>query len=196
MNTKAWGIVWLVVFTAVAALAVYAVMAGGLYVTSIRDFGGQRDVQLTPGLKSDLWLEPTSSTVGVPFVFQHRSARGPFGLRIQIWDDSRRYRAIEITEVVLEYQGGDVVRNTDTWSRQLEPFTQYHSSPAGIHETSILRLSDQIEGLVRKHADVRITLKGQLIMVDGKRVPFEISEPFTAESRRNTTTGWEHLAGC
>jgi hypothetical protein len=196
MNTKTWGIVWLVVITGVVVLAVCTLMAGGLYVTSTRDFGGQRDVQLTPGLKSDLWLAPTSSTVGVPFVFQHYKAGKPFGLRIQIWDDSRRYRAIEITEVVLEYQDGDVVRNTDTWSRQLEPSTQYHSSPAGIHETSILMLSDQLEGLVRKHADVRITLKGQLIMVDGKQVPFETSESFTAESRRNTTTGWEHLAGC
>ena len=55
-------------------------------------------------------------------------------------------------------------------------------------------LSDQIEGLVLRHTDVRITLKGQLVKASGERMAFEASESFKAESRSGVTTFWQKLA--
>jgi hypothetical protein len=180
----------------IAAFGVYAVMTGGVAVSSISDFGGQRDVRLVGGLKSDVCLAPRSSSFDVPFLFHYFGATGPFGLRLQVWDDSKQYRSIEITEVVLEYQDGEVIRKNDGWSRQLKPYTQYNSSSSGIIQTEMFMLSDQIEGLVLRHADVRITLNGHVMKADGGRVAFKASESFKAESRSGVTTYWEVVAGC
>jgi hypothetical protein len=171
-------------------------MTGGLAVSSISDFGGQRNIRLVGGLKSDVWLAPKSSSFGVPFVFHYYGAGRPFGLRIQIWDDRKQYRSLEITEVVLGYQDGEVVRKTDGWSRQLKPYTQYNSSSSGVIQTEMFMLSDQIEGLVLRHADVKVTLRGQFVKAGGERVAFEASESFKAESRSGVTTFWEVLASC
>ncbi|MBL8797837.1 MAG: hypothetical protein JNM56_28325 [Planctomycetia bacterium] len=187
---------WVILGIGLAGFGLYAVMTGGLAVSSISDFGGQRDIRFVGGLKSDVWLAPRSTSFGVPFLFHYYGAGRPFGLRIQIWDDSKQYRSIEITEVVLEYQDGDVVRKNDGWSRQLKPYTQYNSSSSGIIQTEMFMLSDQIERLVLRHADVRVTLKGHLVKTDGERIAFEVSESFKAESRSGVTTFWEVLAGC
>lgn len=179
-----------------AAFAVYAVMTGGLAVSRVSDFGGQRDIRLVAGLKSDVWLAPRSTNFGVPFLFYYYDAGGPFGLRIQIWDESRLYRSIEITEVVLEYEDGEVVRKKDAWSRELTADTQYNSSSSGLIESEMFMLSDQIEGLVLRHANVKLTLIGQLVKADGEEVAFAVSESFDAESTSGVTTFWEVLAGC
>ncbi|MFO0947289.1 MAG: hypothetical protein U1D30_15330 [Planctomycetota bacterium] len=117
-------------------------------------------------------------------------------MQIQIWDDSKEYRSIEITEVVLQYKDGQTVRTTDAWSRQLVLHTQYNSSSSGILQTEMFMLSDEIEGLAIRHADVRITLKGCLTRENGERVSFETSESFKPESRSNVTTFWKAMANC
>lgn len=187
---------WVFLGIGVASFGVYAVMTGGAAVSNISDFGGQRDIRLVGGLKTDVWLAPQSTSFGVPFVFHYYGAGRPFGLRVQIWDDSKQYQSIEINEIVLEYQDGEVVQTSDVWSRQLKPYTQYNSSSSGIIQTEMFMLSDQIEGLVVRHENVRITLKGWLMKVGGERVAFEVSESFKAESRSGITTFWEVLAGC
>jgi len=187
---------WVFLGIGLAAFGVYAVMTGGAAVFNISDFGGQRDIRLVGGLKTDVWLAPQSTSFGMPFVFHYYGAGRPFGLRVQIWDDSKQYQSIEINEIVLEYQDGEVVQKSDVWSRQLKPYTQYNSSSSGIIQTEMFMLSDQIEGLVVRHENVRITLKGWLMKVGGERVAFEVSESFKAESRSGVTTFWEVLAGC
>lgn len=185
---------WFGLGIGLTAFGVYAVMTGGLAFSSIDDFGGQRDIRLVGGLDSDVWLAPRSTSFGVPFLFYFYGAGGPFDLRIQMWDDSKQYQSIEITEVVLGYQDGEVIRKTDGWSRQLEPYTQHNSSSSGLIHTEMLMLSDQIEGLVVRHADVTITLKGNLAKVNGERVAFEASEFFKSESSLGVTTYWAVLA--
>jgi hypothetical protein len=187
---------WVILGIALTAFGVYAVMTGGLAVYSISDFGGQRDIRLVGGLKSDVWLAPKSSSFGVPFIFHYYGAGKPAGLRLQIWDESRQYRTIDINEVVVEYQDGEIVRKEDGWSRELKPYTQYNSSSSGIIQTEMFMLSDQIQGLVLRHADVKITLKGQLVKANGERVAFEASEFFKATSRSGASTFWEVVAGC
>jgi hypothetical protein len=45
-----------------------------------------------------------------------------------------------------------------------------------------------------RHRDVKITLIGQLLKVDGGRVSFNVSETFTAESRTELLTLWQEVA--
>jgi hypothetical protein len=181
---------------AVLAFGIYAVMTGGIAVSLISDFGGQRNILLVRGLKSDVWLAPKSTNLGIPFIFHYYRACKPFGLRLQIWDANRQYRTVEISEAVVKYKDGDVVRLASPWSRSLKPYTQYNSSSSGIVQTPMYMLSDEMEGLVMRHADLTITLKGHLVTADGERVEFEVSESFQALSRSDVSTFWDVLAGC
>src|SRR5262245_49326144 len=130
----------LIICFSLAAFGVYAVMTGGLAVSSVSDFGGQRNIRLAEGLQSDVWLAPKSLSFGIPFIFHYYGAGKPFSLRLQIWDESKRYREVEITEVVVEYKDGEVVRRSDVWSRRLRPHTQYNSSSAGVTQTEMFML--------------------------------------------------------
>jgi len=174
---------WVLLGIGLAAVGACTVLSGGLAVSRVRDFGGQAALRLADGLQAYVWLAPRSTSFGVPFVFHYYSAGRPFGLHIHLWDDRRQYRTIAITEVVLAYQDGVVVRKQAAWTRQLHPFTQFSSSAAGLIRTEMFMLSDRLEGLVGRHTDVTITLKGQLVKVNGERVAFEAAASFKAESR-------------
>jgi len=186
--------IWIGIGLFLVAYGVFAVMTLGLVVFNDRDFSGQKDIELVNGLKSDVWLVPKSSGFGIPFLFGYRGTGGPYGLRLQIWDTSLQYRTIEISEIVVKYDDRPAVHKDYAWSRRLEPYVQHNSSPSGDIETEMFMLSDEIEGLIERHADVTITLKGELTTATGDLVPFEASEFFHAESRHEITTGWSVLA--
>ena len=192
MNPKKWMLLCIVLLT----FALYAIVTGGLVVSNVDDFGGQRTILLADGLESDVSLVPVSRHLGVPFICHYYSAGKPFGLRLQIWDKSKKYRSIEITEVRIEYENGEVVKNTEPWLRELKHYTEYHSSSSGRSQTEIFMLSDQIPQLVLRHIDAKITLTGQLIKADGKKVSFKALETFKAESRTQVTTYWQEISSC
>jgi hypothetical protein len=185
---------WIILAGLLGAFGLFGLLTGGLVVASRNHFGGQSDIRLVPGLRSDIALSPKSSRFDIPFVFHYYRAEKPFSLRLQIWDDSKQYRSIDIIEVLVEYKDGEVVRKTETWSRQLKPYTGHYHSSSGLYQTEMFMLSDQIEGLVLRHADVKITLKGQLTKADGVRVPFEVSESFVARSDSGVTFYWLAIA--
>lgn len=186
--------VWIRLGLFLAAYALFVVMTGGLVMFIDRDFDGQRNIELVKGLKSDVWLEPKSSSFGIPFVFDYRRTGGPYGLRLQIWDRSLQYRTIEVSQVVVKFKDRTAIVKDSAWSRPLKPYVQHNSSSSGVTETEMFMLSDVIEGLVEWHVDVEITLKGQLATASGEHVPFETSEFFRARSETEVTTGWNVLA--
>jgi hypothetical protein len=191
-RTKRW-----VLCGVLVAFGIYVVWSGGgIHIENVNDFGGQRNIVLAPGLESDVWLSPSSSGFGVPLLFQYRRISEPFGLRLQIWDTSKQYQSIEVAKVLVEYKDGEVVHITTPWNRNLRPYTQYNSSSSGVSETQMLMLSDEIPNLVLRHADVRITLIGHLIQVDGQRVAFRASEDFETESSIRTATFLEVISSC
>jgi hypothetical protein len=183
---------------AVAAFAAmtWIVLAGGLWYYSVDGFGGQRNVLLAPGLESDVALLGESTNVMVPFVFVYTTEKKPYGLRIQIWDESQQYRKIRIAEAHLSYRDGEVIRKAVDWSRDLQPYTACNSSSQGIVYTPMFMLSDQIQGLVERHEDVQVTILGRLIRSDGEEVPFKVTEYFRASSRSGFSTFQEFAAGC
>lgn len=167
------------------AFATYVIWSGGgLYIANVNDFDGQRDIVLVPGLKSDVWLSPKREYCYFPLLFHYIRINEPFGLRLQIWDTSKQYESIEITEMVVEYKDGETIRVTAPWNKSLR-----------LLDTKMM-LSDTIPKLVLRHADVRITLSGYLIHLDGRRIAFQASEDFEARSVIRTATFWEYLNSC
>jgi hypothetical protein len=186
-------IFWLVL----PAFGLYEIWSGGgLHIYNKHDFDGQRGITLIQGLESDVWLSPKWKAFFVPLLFQYGRSGEPFDLRLQIWDSSKQYRSIEVTEVLVEYKDGQVVRKSDPWIKKLRPYTEYHSSSSGVSQTEMLMLSEEIPNLVLRHVDVKVTLSGHLTTVDGKRVAFRASEDFEAESDLRTATWWEVISSC
>ncbi len=179
---------------AVGSIA-YALLTGGLACQSRADFGGQRDIRLVGGLKSDVWLQPDVSKVSIPFLGHYYGADVPCGLRLQIWDATKTYASISITEIVVAYADAETERHVQPWIRQLQPYTQHNSSSSGIIKTEMMMLSDTVPGVVTRHKDTRVTVTGKLVMMSGEEVEFSASESFDAESDFDVTTFWEVLAG-
>ncbi len=183
------------VVSCILVFLVYAGFTGGVAVSNSHDFGGQRDVRLVDELKSDIALSPRRTSWGIPFLIYYDGSGPPYSLRLQIWDSSNSYVSIELTEIVMTYKDGEVVRRTDVWKRTLQPHTQYNSSSTGIIETEMMMLSDTVDALIVRHADVSILMNGHLIKSNGKKVEFSAAEAFEAESRFRVTTLWETMAG-
>jgi hypothetical protein len=182
------------IYSCIIAFIVYAVFTGGLVVSSSHDFGGQRDIRLASGLNSDVHLAPRFTFWGIPFVFYYFGAAEPYSLRLQIWDSSKTYSSIKVTRIVLKYTDGTVVYNTNKWTRQLKPYTQYNSSSSGDIETEMMMLSDTIDDLVVRHTGVVITIKGRLVKTNAEEVDFSASETFEMKDRFYITTFWKLLA--
>jgi hypothetical protein len=187
---------WIILGVLIFAFGIYAVLTGGIAIDNVRDFGGQRNIRLVKGIQSDVWLAPRMSNFGIPYVFHYFGTAGPFDLRLQIWDESKEYAAIEIIHVLVEYNDGEVFERSEPWSCNLKPYTQRHSTSKGLVETEMLAFSSNIERLVLRHADFKVTLKGHLVKVNGDLVHFASSEVFKAESRFEVGTFWNAMAGC
>jgi hypothetical protein len=185
---------WILLKLIVAACGLYVVFTGGILFFRANDFNGQRDIALVEGLKSDVWLSPQWSTFSIPLVFHRYATQGPYDLRLQIWDETRQYRRIEVDEVIVAYGGGDVFVSKDRWSRELKPYTHLNGTSSGVIRTEMYMLSALIDGVVFKHADCTITLKGSLVKESGERVDFESTEFFKAGSTSSVGTYWGSLS--
>ncbi len=174
----------------------YAVLTGGLAIDNEDHLYGQKRVVLPRGLHTDVLMEPRERRFDVPFIFHYYSAAAPFGLRLQIWDYSKEYRTVEIAEVLVEYEDGEVIRKTNPWVGHLRTSTEYHSSSSGGSQTEVFTLSDRVPNLALRHADATVTLTGQLVRADGQRVEFRISEIFKATSLNRITTYWQVISSC
>lgn len=185
MKRKKWIIICFV------ALIAYAILTGGLVVSNRHNFGGQRDIPLASGLESDIWLAPQTTRWSIPFLFHYYGESSPYSLRVQIWDTSKSYVAIEISEIELQYSDGEIIHITDKWFRKLRPYPQHNSSGGRHIKTEMLQLGDTVDSLVTRHKDVKITIKGHLLDSDGNKLEFLASENFEAENRFLIFTGWQ-----
>lgn len=177
----------------ILAYILYAVLTGGIVLNRSRSFSGQQKVSFVKGLDSDLWLSPKFFTVGIPLLGFYTSSNSPYSLRIQIWDKSKKYTEIKISSVLINYTDGKKQIVKANWIRRLEPYTQVTYS-GKIIKTPMMMLSDSIPNIINHHTSCIITLIGALKTIDGKNIPFEISEAFEYESEFRIYTYWEELA--
>lgn len=177
----------------VAVFGLYnLVTGGGIAIEHLVDFNGQRDIELAKGLKSDVWLSPKATYLGVPLLFHYSATGKPFGLRLQIWDESNQYRQLTVDEILVEYADGEVVRINKPWTRTFRTYTQYnYSSGTGLIERKMFMMSDTIERLVLKHSNVKVSIKGRLEKMSGEVVSFSTSESFETESKLHFGTYWQ-----
>jgi hypothetical protein len=176
----------LIVFIGIIGFFLYAVITGGIAIFKSDDFQGQKDIRLADCLKSDIYLSPKSEDLEIPFLLHYYENRKPFDLRLQIWDDSKSYKAVEITEVIIKYADGTVIRKKRPWFKTLIPYKQNERE-------EVFMMSDVIEKIVPRHEDLNLDFKGYLIKINGQKVSFKVSEHFKAESSFGITTFWEAI---
>ncbi len=140
-------------------------------------------------------MAPTTLKVGIPFLLHCSVDRAPYHLRLQLWDKSKQYQSIEISEVLLEYSNGECVRKSVDWKRPLKPYTQHHSSQSGSTETEMFQLTDFMEEVVDRHQDVKITLIGIMININGDLKQFQSPIEFKAKSSFMVAPTWLILSG-
>jgi len=177
----------------IAAVGVYGFMTGGAAVVNQKYFHSNLDMAFPGSLSSSIYLAPRFTEFSLPFLFHYFGGGKPFGLHIELRDYPKRYRSLEITTIIVD--GKEIGQDTP-WISEFKPHSDYNSSSKGITETHSLMLSGSIENLPVMHHDTKITLKGELIKLNGQRVPVEFSESFTPQSTRKITSFWEVIAGC
>ena len=167
----------------------------GMSVICTRDFGGQSNIDLADGMVSDAWMAPTTLKVGIPLLFQCHIDRAPYHLRFQLWDESQQYQSIEIREVLLEYKNGECVRKNVDWKRPLKPYTQHSSSGSVSTDIEMFQMTDFMEEIVDRHQDVKITLTGNMINIQGEPQAFSTPIEFKAKSSFMIAPTWLILSG-
>ncbi len=157
------------------ALGMWALFAlvtcGGWRVVNIRGFGAQRDIVLVEGLKSDIWLAPTKSYIGLPLLVHFTTLAEPYSIRLQVWDKQSRYRTITVDTVVVVYADGSTTRQELSWST---PFKKWAGG---------LSARANVPNVVPRHVGHRLTITGRLEEIGGASIPFELSASFRPRSR-------------
>jgi hypothetical protein len=181
--------------TLLFALLGYILICDGCVVWDNHGFGGQSNIHIVEGLKSDIWVSPQSKAIGIPLFCQYDRRTAPFDIRLQIWDESQTYSSIEVSDIELQYDDGEIDRKKCGWKRDLSPNTFYQGSSKGRTETTIMGLSQTMESVFDQHKSVTITLRGRLTKIDGETVDFTASEHFEPEDQFWIAPFWTVIAG-
>jgi hypothetical protein len=170
-------------------------MFGGLAVFNDKDFEGREICSSTGEHEAYIDLKSNSFVLWVPFIVHYHHQGRPYCIQVQAYDQTGEYQAIEVNEVILNYASGTEVRQRVDWRGELKPVEFKGSSTVAYEESGMNHWSEEFDGLVRKHGDVKITLKGCRIKFSGERVPFESWRSFDAiKSKMTIMTFWEVLS--
>lgn len=181
---------------ALTICALYALLTAGAVIYTYNDFGGQRDVILSEGLKSDLWIDASVKRTGAMFIGHYfRTKKLPYALRLQIWDTKIEYSSITVKKVTVTYPDGRTVSTKSPWTRKLEYYERPYGTYEGIAYEPGMTLSDTIPDVIDQYSDCVVHLDGFLVTTEGKSVPFSVKEKFEYESDFGITTYWEVIAG-
>ena len=170
-------------------------LTGGLSVFCNRDFGGQSSIWLAEGMASDAWMAPTTVKMSIPFLLHFNVDRAPYQLRLQLWDKCTQYRSIEIDEVLLEYPNGECVRKSVDWSRPWKSNALPDGYQADATRPEMFQMTDFMEEIVDRHQDVKITLTGYMIDIQGEPQAFSTSVEFEAKSGFMVAPTWLIIGG-
>jgi len=180
---------------AAVAFIIFSLATGGLAYSSRKDFFGQAKIVVAGGPQGNVSLEPRRTRFDIPLLAHYYGTRMPCGLSLIIWDESKTYASVTITEIVVDYSDGQTVRHTQPWSRNLTPYTQTnHTRARGVYKTEMMRLRETIPDVVKRHTDARVTVTGKLIKNDGTAIDFSTMANFKATSDSDLTTYWQVLS--
>ena len=151
-------------------LAGVMVLTGGPFIAHLDHFNGQRNIILVPGLKSDIFINTNLKMGGFPFVGGYMRDVPPYGVRIQVWDKSKKFIRLNIDSMVLKYKGGKTERIDMAWQKEFEPYLD------------MMMVSETLEGIVKEHEDLEVRLSGFLTTSKGEECAFDVKEAFEAET--------------
>lgn len=155
-------------------------ISGCCNVNNHRGFGAQRGINLVDGIRSSAYISPQSKDYGVPVIFEYEHHTGPYDLSLALQDISLEIDSFELTDIRLEYADGEVVNKTVWWKENFR--SRAERNPASEVSTGNHAVSETFHGLLDRHEDVTITLKGRVTKSDGEVVEFVTKESFRAEN--------------
>ncbi|MGE0191578.1 MAG: hypothetical protein AB7T63_05990 [Planctomycetota bacterium] len=162
----------LLIASSLVAVALFGLATcGGWRFVKTNDFGGQEDLVLVEGLKSDIWLSPAESYVGLPPLISFTTRGAPFSVRLQVWDRQSRYRTLHVDVVEVIYADGETIRRAIIWSA---PFRDWAGG---------LCVTSEVPDVVTRHVEHRLTITGRLEELGGAMISFQASVPFRPAHR-------------
>jgi hypothetical protein len=186
----------LFVGAALTICALYALLTAGAVIYTYNGFGGQRDIVLSEGLESDLWVDSSVKRTGAMFIGHYfRTKKLPRALRLQIWDTKIEYSSITVNKITVTYPDGRTVNTKSPWTRKLKYFEHPYGTAEGIVYKPMMMLSDTIPDVIDQYSDCVVQLDGFLVTTEGKSVLFSVKEKFEYESDFGITTYWYVIAG-
>lgn len=157
-----------------------AMISGCCNVYNCREYGGVRGIDLVDGIRSTAYVSPQSQTYGIPILFEYEHRTGPYDLSLQLMDIDREIDSFELTDVRLTYADGEVVDKTMWWKENFRSRAERNAlagKPRGDHAA----VGETMDGLLDRHEDVIITLKGRVTKSNGEVIDFVAKESFQAK---------------
>ena len=174
-----------------------AILTGGGVCGRANEFRGRDgNFTLVDGLKVEgldigMYIKTTDRQFKIPFVFWGTWRGGPYSIRLDIWDRSQKYRAVEVNRISLAFEGEEEQYLAMDWRKDLRYWAMPNSTSQGIVYTETMFLSDFIPDVFRKHEKVEIEMQGRLMDSIGKWSTFTVRENFEKESHSGIMTLWK-----
>ena len=167
--------------TFIACYVMACVMISGCgNVYNHRGFGAQRGINFVDGIRSTAYISPQSKTYGIPAIFEYENQTGPYDLSLMLQGISQEIDSFEVNEIRLKYADGEVVDKTLWWKENFRSRAE-RNALAGKANGDHAAVGETMNGLLDRHEDVTITLKGRVTKSNGEVVDFVAKESFQAE---------------
>jgi hypothetical protein len=181
----------IITFVAVACFTVYALFTGGILFSQRSGFSSQGSIDFAEELNFNIALRPQVSRFSLPFVFHYESERGPFSISLQLKDHKKRYRSIEIDEVVGRSKTGEVIRAPVQWVGHFLPAEHVSIVKGKPRITPVHKVIEHFGEFTLKPEDVTITIRGRLLTTAGEEVPFNVEKHFQYSAETHISTFWQ-----
>lgn len=151
----------------------------GLAIIHVRNLEWQSSERSTKDLKSEIDIHSTRKVIWFPLIHL-MCDHGPYQVQVYVDDQSSQYQEIEINEIVIEYEDGEVVREKVAWTGVLPEavvttgLEEAKVNPAGI------KINESVGDFPRRIASGKVSVIGCLIKPSGERVPFQSTNTYKA----------------
>jgi hypothetical protein len=156
----------------VAAIAL-AVLLNGCVSYNRPDFGGYRDVNIVPEMKTEAAIEKNYTAHS-----SEAQIMGQFTFNLRIIDPTQDYASATITTIEALYKDGNRSRLDKPWTTNLNEVRKSLGGNSPIYVN--------VKSLFFRHSNVIVTYSGYLTTQDGKMISFSGKEKFRAGRARGT----------
>jgi hypothetical protein len=153
---------------AVVVLGLYAVLTGGFCVFDRTDFGNEVRLDVENPPLSRIEVDPRESAIHVPLLFHYYGFEKPYRLTMYVYSKTKAFDQIELDEVKVALDSGEVVKGMHDWRRTIKEEDWY----GGIASGGVFMTHQVLDVAVPRAVPFTITWKGRLRKKGGEVVPF------------------------